>query len=220
MPNTHAKITRNNVDEIAGKLERREGRVIIAQPGPWSGHSWPERKRVVSDIEIVLYDHPTIAPFSKDNETLFLRTKRGSEMRNGTAWQTEWESDRNFWLRHAEGKSGDSTYDLCSGLFSSLPLENGYEFKINFQSETGIALFSEPGVSRAFYIQRKMPLGPAFRQGLVFMINLFNKHNPHNPVLGRDIPKIIEYVSRDLKTGEVLAENIRAGQAADALYFS
>lgn len=166
------------------------GHIIIAAPG--SG--------CVGDIEINFYHRPRI-----NRKGDVLNCKRSKEQ------------GRAYLLRLRQEKSFNTLSDFCKNFFERLYV-GFYDFEINPQCCTSRGLFEKNGIT--IYVSHQKSFPSAFRYALKHMIEQEGSYHesysipaPNEEHLG----VIIEYVMKDLKTGDVLKKNISAGEEADKL---
>lgn len=216
MPNDFTQVTPENAIEIQERLQKQEGKVVIAEYGyqsfPLRSEGWKGKiiGMNVRDVRLDLYDSPLIN-ISGEEHRLF--TERGEELRGGVPWQTGWEKDRQYLLKEIPEPTGDDVWDGCRELFKSLRFGN-YKFEIGLQATTGRGLFSGYGVGLTMFVPKTKSLAPAFREGLMRMVAKLNACAGAG-IEKRNIEEMIQYMTHDLETGEVLAHNVEAGLDAD-----
>lgn len=196
MEENRVVITRENIKDIAEKLAKKEGKLLIAEPGPGS------YKGDIVDVCLNFYDHALINP-SID----YFYTERGTDIKEGEPWQTGWEGDREYLLFPC--RSGDSAKEL----FERLRLEN-YEFRIGFQANVAGSIFPSHGLP--LYVP---PGDEALEQALIFGLkHVINQMQEQDRVfLSGLIEKMVDYAIGDLKDNKIFQENVGAGREADII---
>jgi hypothetical protein len=200
-------VNRRNRGEIASRLERGQGCILIGSPGYDS-----------NDIEIVdaclqLFDHPVI-------KGRFLDSQRGSIGEGENARQTGWEKDREYLLRRVREPSQDPAVNVGRSFFEAKSVGKLFEFRIGFQEVAERSILDEDDVT--IFVPRNKSRRPAFLHLLTLFVDKINRHlvatGESDSVIDEDaIAEIVEYILRDLETGEVFRRNVQAGQKADAI---
>ena len=200
-PASYTIVTPANKALIAAKLKRKEGSLLIAEPG------FRSFEGQVLDICLHLYHQPMLE--APDFTRMFV--KRGSKQVNGEDWQTKWKNDREYWLRPVEKPTGDSQYDLALSFFTGLEIGRNYWFRINFQSAVGRGIFDKG--STTLYIPRKSGISEPFCFAFKTIAAQLR-----TTITEEQLAEIVAYVMKDLKTGQQLKANVDAGQAADVMF--
>ena len=195
-------ITPENLRIISENLSKKEGRILIAEPGPGS------YRDDICDVYLHLFAHPLI-----DTEKEFLYTQRGSAKRGEESWQTNWEDDREYFLRSRPQPSKDSVTNFCRELFDRLQV-GAYEFHIGFQSMVGGSVFPSNGLSM-YVLPGDETLKQAMIYGLKYVVNKMPEQNKIFLLGVAD--KIADYAIKDFKDNKIFKANISAGMEADII---
>jgi hypothetical protein len=228
-------LTDDNVEEIATELEAGNGIILIADPKYWGSH--PDQ--MDGRFEMHLFDRPTI-----DAKKERIIAPRGTKKVGDQDWQTGWENDRQYCLcersrptqkREDDGlhkqlarlygqpDNLDELYATASSFFERLPVGD-FEFDIYMQNSASHHL-GRNKYSRwqAYYIPRLVSPAAGLTHALTWMLDQWNAQKPLEgwaeqfKFTKQHIEAMVNYALEDLKTGKVLAHNVKAGMSADAL---
>jgi len=184
----------SNFARIARRLEEQGGSVLMAEPSSFN------RER---DVTIDLFASPKLVPRGRWLEA------GGTKLGN-----------RAYLLRPTTKPTGDKAWDSARGLFQSLILEEKYEFQIGWQSMTCRGpLLTEKGV--IIYVPSLEAMAGALTRAFTWAIErvnltLYERGDPFR-LKDNNVPLLVEYTMRDLKTGDVVRHNTRAGMKADIM---
>jgi hypothetical protein len=189
-------VTLENIGEIAAKLAKEEGKILVAEPGP---ESWEEE---TLDVEMFLFAHPLIdlaGPFSP-----LLYSDRGS-VKN---CQTGWQQDREYILRPK--RKGPSYFFPAQ---KELDLKD-HEFLIGFLALCATSFLREKG--QVLYFGDDQAFKKVFVYGLKSVVSQIKEDSVKKALLEAS-EHIADYAIEDLKIGKVFNRNVAAGIQADAV---
>jgi hypothetical protein len=200
-------VSRQNMAMIARRLARGDGCILIGRRG------YDSTAHAIVDARFDLFEHPVI-------KGRFLDSQRGSIGEGDHARQTGWEKDREYLLRRLRKPSRDPATSVARSLFETKPVGKLFEFKIGFQEVAERSFLDDGDVT--IFVPRNKSRRPALLRLLKMFVYRINYRlittGESDSVISKDaVSMIVEYIIRDLETGEVFRRNVQAGQDSDAL---
>lgn len=186
-------VTERNFVSVAKRLKEQGGSILLVRPSSFNREK---------DVTIDLFASPKLIPKGRWLEAGCTKT-----------------SNRAYLLRPIPEPTGNQSWDLARTLFQELILEERYQFKISMQSMTCLGPIGREGV--VIYVPSPEAMAGALVRAFTWAIERINLtlYERGDPFRLKDdnVPLLVEYTMRDLKTGEVVRHNTQAGMEADVL---
>src|SRR3989344_1475703 len=179
--------TRITKDNLPSLIEDKY-HILIA--GIWSWNSWGK------------LDYWDTATIDIDGS---MHSERGHAP-NG--WQTGWEKDKEFRI-FPKTKPSKDIYGILSMMFTGLDL-GSHVLESSFQAAQACYVVNREVFSAAIPINERPMV--AFEAGLKYILPKIKNND-----LRGQLPKMLDYIARDLEDGKDFRANVQAGMDADTM---